>query len=135
MIFVDTGAWYALLDQNDQHHQAAKKWCADNQELLATSNYVVAETLNLTKIRLGSQLACQWDQAFLSESIAELLWVNQEDHQRASKLFHKYADKGWSFTDCSSFVVMEQLKIKVAFAFDRHFEQHTGFIRVPENRY
>ncbi|MGE3726668.1 MAG: type II toxin-antitoxin system VapC family toxin [Candidatus Sericytochromatia bacterium] len=135
MIFVDTGAWYALLDKDDQHHEAAKQWYEHNQVLLVTSNYVVVETLNLTKVRLGSRIACQWDEAFLTESIAQLLWVNQEDHQRASHFFHKYADKGWSFTDCSSFVLMERLKINTAFAFDRHFEQYAGFTRVPAIRF
>lgn len=32
-------------------------------------------------------------------------------------------DKDWGLTDCISFVVMEQLKIKQAFTCDRHFEQ------------
>lgn len=33
------------------------------------------------------------------------------------------ADKGWSFTDCVSYAVIERLRIKKAFAFDRHFRQ------------
>lgn len=135
MIFVDTGAWYALLDQNDQHHPAAKQWLEHNQDILVTSNYVAVETLNLVKIRLGNLLACQLDQALWSESIARLEWINEPDNQKTSTMFHKYVDKGWSFTDCSSFVLMERLKIKTAFAFDRHFEQYAGFIRVPQNRY
>jgi len=39
-------------------------------------------------------------------------------------------DKQWSFTDCTSYVVMRQLGIEEAFAFDRHFEQ-MGFVRRP----
>lgn len=135
MIFVDTGALYALLDQDDQHHHAAKQWFENNQEALVTSNYVAVETLNLVKIRLGNQTACKLDQALWSESIAGLEWVNQTDNQKTSAMFHKYTDKGWSFTDCSSFILMERLKINTAFAFDRHFEQYAGFIRVPQNRY
>jgi len=41
-----------------------------------------------------------------------------------------YNDKDFSFTDCTSFALMERLKIKTAFSFDAHFTQY-GFIRIP----
>jgi len=37
-----------------------------------------------------------------------------------------YTDKTFSYVDCSSFAVMERLRITAAFAFDPHFEQY-GF--------
>jgi predicted nucleic acid-binding protein len=39
-------------------------------------------------------------------------------------------DKDFSFTDCVSFVVMWEMGIKEAFAFDEHFNQ-MGFNRNP----
>ena len=39
--------------------------------------------------------------------------------------------KGWSFTDCTSKVIMERLNISTAFSFDEHFEQFGSVIRVP----
>ena len=36
-------------------------------------------------------------------------------------LFLRFADQEISFTDCNSLVVMRRLKIRRAFAFDRHF--------------
>lgn len=41
----------------------------------------------------------------------------------AWKTFEQLDDKNWSYTDCTSKVVMEQLNIKVAFAFDHHFRR------------
>jgi hypothetical protein len=38
----------------------------------------------------------------------------------------KHEDKNYSFTDCTSFVVMEELKLTEALASDRHFKQ-AGF--------
>ena len=32
-------------------------------------------------------------------------------------------DKAYSFTDCTSFVVMQELKLKTALTTDRHFRQ------------
>ncbi|MBI5054401.1 MAG: type II toxin-antitoxin system VapC family toxin, partial [Chloroflexi bacterium] len=34
-----------------------------------------------------------------------------------------YNDKQYSFTDCTSFVVMQKRKLRDAFTFDHHFEQ------------
>ena len=39
--------------------------------------------------------------------------------------------KDFSYTDCTSFVVMKQLDMTIAFTFDRHFDQF-GFTRLPD---
>jgi len=41
------------------------------------------------------------------------------------------SDKDFSFTDCTSFSIMSSLKLKGAFAFDKHFEQFEGIGRLP----
>ncbi|MEZ0372506.1 MAG: type II toxin-antitoxin system VapC family toxin [Candidatus Sericytochromatia bacterium] len=56
-IFVDTGAWLALFYAKDQHHPAARNWFDQNAFPLVNSNYVVVETLNLIKSRVGQGLA------------------------------------------------------------------------------
>lgn len=40
-------------------------------------------------------------------------------------------DKQWSFTDCTSRVVMERLGIQKVFAFDDHFRQFGTVTVVP----
>ena len=37
--------------------------------------------------------------------------------------FSRFADKDWSFTDCTSKVVIERFGISKAFTFDHHFHQ------------
>jgi len=44
----------------------------------------------------------------------------------------KYRDKGFSFTDCTSFAVMERFGITEAFALDEHFDQYENIIRLPK---
>ena len=51
--------------------------------------------------------------------------------QPAFEIFRKFEDKRWSFTDCVSRVVMEELKISTAFAFDDHFRQFGMVTVVP----
>ena len=48
----------------------------------------------------------------------------------AWSLFLDRADKAWSFTDCTSFVLMENLGSRKALAFDANFRQ-AGFATFP----
>ena len=47
--------------------------------------------------------------------------------KQAWDLYGKRPDKSWSLTDCTSFVIMEQMAISEALTPDRHFEQ-AGFV-------
>jgi uncharacterized protein len=61
----------------------------------------------------------------------EMITVTPSMEDGAFAIFKRYHDKGFSFTDCISFAVMKALKLRKAFAFDRHFEQMEGFSRLP----
>ena len=51
MIFVDTGAWFALAVQNDPDHEAAVAWLRQNRTPLVTTDYILAETVTLLRMR------------------------------------------------------------------------------------
>jgi predicted nucleic acid-binding protein len=58
MIFVDTSAFYAILDRDDDAHDAARRtWTAllsaETPELLMTSNDVLVESFAPTQARPG----------------------------------------------------------------------------------
>ena len=40
-------------------------------------------------------------------------------------------DKTFSFTDCTSFALMERIGVTEVFAFDEHFKQYGNFIVLP----
>ena len=46
------------------------------------------------------------------------------------KLFVRRSEKRWSFTDCTSFVLMNNLDLRKALAFDRNFVE-AGFAMIP----
>jgi predicted nucleic acid-binding protein len=52
-----------------------------------------------------------------------LEWVGPERFHAAAKLFHRRADKDWLFTDCVSFFVMGEMRIRDAFTTDHRFKQ------------
>jgi len=130
-VFVDTGAWYALFDKSDENHSAAVQFSLNAQKKLITSNHVLVETLNLTKSRLGNRASIDIGRKFLSQSIGCIVHVTEIDEMNAFEIFEQYYDKGFSFTDCTSFALMERLNLDTAFAFDKHFRQYGGFTVVP----
>ena len=130
-ISVDTGAWYALLDKSDANHHAAVKLKDSLVHPLVTSNYIVDEVITLSRNRLGYEVAVEIGQKLWDESIANLIRVIPQDEKKAWEIFVTYHDKTFSFTDCTSFALMERIGITEAFAFDEHFTQYGRFIVLP----
>lgn len=131
MTFVDTGAWVALFVAVDAQHRAAREWIHENRGRLVTSDYVVDEVLTLIKARFQAQIAIRAGHMLFGKDLAGLIELTDEDKRRAWGIFQSHSDKGWSFTDCTSYALMQRLEISRAFAFDRHFSQMRGIRRVP----
>lgn len=126
-IFVDTSAWYAIIDKNDKDHKAAVSKIQILNRPLITSNYIFDEILTLLKVKLGSAIAINFGEKLWKQEVSTLIQITKEDEEKAWNLFCQYADKGFSFTDCTSFVLMERLDIDTVFAFDDHFAQYGKF--------
>jgi predicted nucleic acid-binding protein len=131
VIFVDTGAWFAAFVPNDPDHHAADAWLEANRDPLVTTDYVVDELLTLLKMRGEYQRALLLGASLFAGDIATLVWVTPDDIRQAWTTFQRYQDKGWSFTDCVSRVVMQRLDIRTAFAFDADFRQFGTVTVVP----
>ena len=135
MIFVDTGAWFAIAVRNDPDHGEAIQWLRTNRDPLVTTDYILAETATLLRMRdktmRGHRLASRVATSLLRGEAALLEKVTEEDLEQALVVFRTYRDHLFSFVDCTSFVVMERLGIQSAFAFDRHFVEFHGIMRVP----
>jgi len=127
-IFVDTSAWYATVDKSDRDHTAAVTKIQNLDRPLVTSNYILDEILTLLKTRLGPSIAIQFGQKLWNQEISTLIRITKKDEGSAWRLFQQYKDKGFSFTDCTSFALMERLKINIVFAFDDHFAQYGKFV-------
>jgi len=131
MIFVDTSAWFASVVPSDAHHHAASLWVEQNTQALITTDYVIDETLTLLRTRREAQRATALGEAFFSHTLATIYYLTEEEIRQTWQTFRKFADKDWSFTDCSSKVVIEKLKLTDAFSFDRHFRQFGSINVVP----
>lgn len=131
MIFVDTGAWYALFVPTDPDSAAAAAWLANNSQPLITTDYVLDELLTVLRRRKELQRAVAVGERLLSGAVARIEHVTPDDVKAAWEVFRTFHDKEWSFTDCVSLVVMQRLGVSSAFAFDHHFRQFGTVAVVP----
>ena len=123
-IFVDTGAWVALYLPKDAHHRAARAALEElkrQSAILLTSNYVIAEAITAVRSFASHARAVELGEALFGSRLIRRIPIHERLEQRAWALFRKYDDPSFSFTDCTSFAVMEAEGIATAFAFDRDF--------------
>lgn len=131
MIFVDTGAWFASVVPPDIDYASASQWLNQNSEPLLTTDYIIDETLTLLRARGESTRAIRLGEQFFSGALAKVYVLTEDDIRDTWEVFRKFSDKDWSFTDCSSKVVMEKLGITSAFCFDHHFFQFGSIVVAP----
>jgi len=131
IVFVDTSAFYAGLDQDDINHKRAKNAWTDllaGDARLLTNNYVLLETSALLQKRLGPAAS-----RLLYRDFVPLLtvdWISQQRHQAGVEALLAAARRKLSLVDCVSFQTMREYGSQTAFCFDTHFREQ-GFGTIP----
>ena len=131
-IFIDTVALKAIITPRDQWHVKAlniSKATNLQTHILVTTDYIISEvfTLLLKTKTTGNRQILEIDRYIFKSGAIHLEWISKDRFYSSKELFKKVSkDKFWSFTDCTSFIVMKELKIKTVFTFDDHF-QEMGF--------
>ena len=129
-VFVDTSALVALFDRKDRNHPQAKavleKIRAERKRMLIT-DYIFDECITTVLSAVGHQAAVMVGGFILSSKIVEITWLDESVKLKAWDFFKLHADKRFSFTDCTSFILMKQLRVDKYFSFDSDFRQ-AGFI-------
>ena len=134
-LFVDTAGWMACADEADPAHRRAleaRDSALKSGKVLVTTDYVIDETLTLIRLRLTLAAAEEWWTQLEGSSRLRWEWIGVARAEKARDVFFRYRDKRYSFTDCTSFVVMKELKLKEALTTDRHFRQ-MGFEVLPRS--
>lgn len=123
MIFVDTGFWFATFVPGDPDHIACRSLFLEHRDRLLTSNFVFDELCTLFRARGCRAIADRFCPDLLSGAICRLHWLTEEEFLSAWNIYRQFADKDWSFTDCTSYAVMKHLGITETLALDDHFRQ------------
>ena len=98
-----------------------------------TTDAVVSETLTLARMRSGPLVAFRVLDLIEQSVGLRLEWVGTSRFDAAKAYFRRHTtDHRYSFTDCTSFIVMRELGIQQVITGDEHFEHvGMGFTRIP----
>jgi len=126
-IFVDTSAFLAILNIDDNNHSEARKLWNDllySEKILISSNYVLVESYSLIQRRLGVEAARTFHDDILP--LVNIEWIDADTHRAGVSAFLSASRRRLSLVDCVSFEVMRASGLKTVFAFDPHFSEQ-GF--------
>lgn len=128
-VFVDTTALVSYFDGRDTYHIDTKNMIAvigQNRVKLILTDYILDEAITTIKAKMGHDISVKAGEFILQTQAIELIWLDQELKLRAWEYFKRHEDKSYSFTDCTSFVLMKEMRISHYLSLDKHFEQ-AGF--------
>jgi uncharacterized protein len=138
-VFVDTWGWLTLADRRESAHAAVvalRQRHAAQRIPWITTDYILDETLTRVFQRVPFEAArCFADGIFAAHKAGALglEFITPERFAAAYRLRLRLADKpGISFTDLTSFALMQELRLQQAITGDAHYEQvNLGFVRLP----
>jgi predicted nucleic acid-binding protein len=129
-VFVDTSAFYALLDGTDPFHGGSIDCfsrAADEAWRLVTTNYVLHESWALIQARLGWEAVDAWRDRLVPR--CEIVWIDANLHALGEARCRQARLRPLSLTDCISIEVMRRRGIAEYIGQDEHFLRE-GF-RLP----
>ena len=127
VVFGDAFYFIACINDRDAAHQRVFAVSSQEGLRIVTTDYVlleVADALAGTRLRAA---VLPFVESLRYSHMASIVPASQELLDDGMRLYANRYDKGWSLTDCISFVVMRSRGITEALTADRHFEQ-AGFM-------
>lgn len=132
-IFADSSFLIALYDKSDQYFEEAHalfKTLRKEIPQVIISNYIYDETMTYllyTHSYYGFLRSRAFDEDVMEKKFCDFIFINENIFYKAREIFFRFnKDKSWSFTDCTSYAVMEDLGIRNVLTFDKNFTQR-GF--------
>ena len=126
-VFIDTSAFFATMDADDEFHSAAKaRWISllESEAHLVTTNYVLVEAAALVQKRLG--LDAVRVLTLDMQPATEVKWITSGEHELAISALLAANRRQLSLVDLTSFAIMREHRIDSAFTYDTHFAEQ-GF--------
>jgi len=131
-VFIDTSAFIAMRVSDDVHYNDAQgflKAVKDQRLRLHTTNFILDEVY--TYFCRTHEVAIEMAELIMNNPLINFHRISVGDEKEAWGILKAYNDKEFSYTDATSFAIMERLKLKAAFAFDVHFKQYGQFVVLP----
>jgi predicted nucleic acid-binding protein len=129
---LDTNVLFASASARDEYHDPAREIIrgVDHGELpkAIITNYVIAETLNLTREKLGADAANQLLDRLIEGAHFEVVHAPKSDFNAAQPLFRRYGEL--SFVDSTITAYMEREDIDYLYSFDSDFDAIENITRL-----
>ena len=136
VVYVDSGAWIALLNGSERLHpraRAAYEALVEDGARLITSTDVLDESATRLRYDAGLKAGLAFRDAVARAEASRLLRVLPVDatlQQKGFALWEKHPQLVLSLTDATSAVLARGLSVKTVFGFDGDFRS-LGFTLVP----
>jgi hypothetical protein len=134
-VFIDTSGFYALLVRGDDAHSRAEAWlrrAAEERWKAVTTDYVLDETATLLRARSQERVVSDFFDYVDRSRALSVEWITPRRFNEVRRFFEAHSDHDYSFTDCVSFLVMQERAIGEALTKDRHFVE-AGFLALLLN--
>ncbi|HEU4584095.1 MAG TPA: PIN domain-containing protein [Gemmatimonadaceae bacterium] len=123
-LFVDTSAWYALVDSGERSRPRVAKAlreAIESRYRVVTTNLILAETHALLLRRFGREVALAFLREIRSEPNVVVESCRELEEGARRDWLERFEDQDFSFTDAVSFAVMSERRISSALTLDHHF--------------
>lgn len=129
-VLLDTGIFVGFHNSRDMNHQRALELMRGVTEgefgAPYTSDFIFDEAVTVSLVRTGRPDIVRTVGGMILGEITEpfltLLRVSENEFNQAWSLFNRYADRGLSFTDCTSIALLKTRKIDAIISFDADFD-------------
>lgn len=125
--FGDTFFFLALLAENDEAHEQATRFITRLKQDIYTTTWVLTEVADAIAAPSTRATFVPFLAFLRAHPRVVIVQTTDDLFDRGVALFDKRLDKGWSLTDCISFIVMQEQGITEALTGDHHFEQ-AGYV-------
>ena len=126
-VFADAFYWVALLNGRDEYHEKVRQHAGAFRGSILTTQWVLAEVADALAASKARESVFPFFQQLAQNDAVTLLDASASLFRRGLELYHQRPDKGWSLTDCMSFVAMREHGVSQALTKDHHFVQ-AGFV-------
>ncbi|MDX2167921.1 MAG: PIN domain-containing protein [Deltaproteobacteria bacterium] len=123
-VLVDSGVWIALARARDQHHDAADTWMREalrRRVPLLTTNLILAEVHRFVLFHVGIRPALAVLEHIEASPSVAVVHPDAEHDRAARGWLTRFADQRLTYTDATSFAVMESHRCAAVLSFDHDF--------------